>query len=109
MIVESKHYIGFYLKCSKPKQKKVDNYQITAICRMSPIKVKNKQFYIPSTQRALCYDLDKYSNFGTLQVGKIELYPEWMEIAFDTLERFYEHVVPEYGIITYATRSDYGF
>lgn len=95
------HYVGFYLKCSKAKKKKTDAWGLIGTMALSVIRIKTARYYIPNIPRDLCYHLDNTSDIGTLKVGRIELFPAWLEGSFDVLEHFYENVMPEYGILTY--------
>ena len=106
MSIDTHHYVGFYLKCSGDKKTDksllVDDESIWKIsCESGNKLFEQYDFYIPNTKRDLCYHLDKHSNTGTLKVGKIELFPTWLEYYFDKLENYYEKVEAEYGIITY--------
>ena len=104
MSMNKNHYIGFYLMCYGDK--KTDKSSVIDMYRIqdeSGNKLFNQyHFYIPNIKKDLCYHLDKHSETGVLGLGKIELFPLWLEEYFDRLEDLYDFVEVEYGIINYV-------
>jgi len=107
MSMDTSHYVGFYLKCSGDKkidkEPLLEDEKLYKICDESGNKLfREYDIYIPNVRRDLCFTLDKHSETGIRGLGKIELFPAWLEEAFNKLELYYDKVEAEYDVITYV-------